>query len=186
MYSQSIQNSWSSFLQRQLFTKRKGIFNLQRTQLCYSTFLIIWKILKNPLVGWPIVAGIIGFDSSINIESGWNFRKNQNPITTVCCLQSDVSRSYALRIRMSFQMHILSDVSIGFNVAPILTNIYMALLKNELKNKCNTDPKLIWPVLFLETFHWWWIWFYHRSSCRYNLLDWKIQWTSRYNQNRQI
>ena len=24
----------------------------------------------------------------------------------------------------------------------------MALLENELKIKCNSDPKLIWPVLF--------------------------------------
>ena len=36
----------------------------------------------------------------------------------------------------------------GTNVAPILTNIYMAMLENELKVKCETDPKLIWPVLF--------------------------------------
>ena len=36
----------------------------------------------------------------------------------------------------------------GTNVAPILTNIYMAMLENELKVKCETDSKLIWPVLF--------------------------------------
>ena len=36
----------------------------------------------------------------------------------------------------------------GTNVTPILTNIYMAMLENELKVKCKTDPKLIWPVLF--------------------------------------
>ena len=36
----------------------------------------------------------------------------------------------------------------GTNVTPILTNIYMALLEIELKNKCKSDPKLIWPVLF--------------------------------------
>jgi len=36
----------------------------------------------------------------------------------------------------------------GTKVAPILTNIYMAMLENELKQKCNADPKLIWPVLF--------------------------------------
>jgi len=36
----------------------------------------------------------------------------------------------------------------GTNVAPILTNIYMAMLENELKMKCEADPKLIWPVLF--------------------------------------
>ena len=36
----------------------------------------------------------------------------------------------------------------GTNVAPILTNIYMAMLENELKIKCCSDPKFIWPVLF--------------------------------------
>ena len=36
----------------------------------------------------------------------------------------------------------------GTNVAPILTNIYMALLENELKSKCESDPKLIWPIRF--------------------------------------
>ena len=36
----------------------------------------------------------------------------------------------------------------GTNVAPILTNIYMAMLEIELKMKCKTDPKLIWPILF--------------------------------------
>ena len=36
----------------------------------------------------------------------------------------------------------------GTNVALILTNIYMALLEIELKNKCKSDAKLIWPVLF--------------------------------------
>ena len=36
----------------------------------------------------------------------------------------------------------------GTNVVPILTNIYMAMLENELKIKCCSNPKLIWPVLF--------------------------------------
>ena len=35
----------------------------------------------------------------------------------------------------------------GKNVAPIFTNTYMAMLENELKAKCKTDPKLIWPIL---------------------------------------
>ena len=36
----------------------------------------------------------------------------------------------------------------GIIVAPILTNMYMAMLENEFKMKCKTDPKLIWRVLF--------------------------------------
>ena len=37
-------------------------------------------------------------------------------------------------------------LKVGTNVAPILTNIYKAMLENEFKMKCKTDPKLIWPV----------------------------------------
>ena len=37
----------------------------------------------------------------------------------------------------------------GTNVAPILANIYMAMLENELRLlKCNFDPKFKWPTLF--------------------------------------
>ena len=44
--------------------------------------------------------------------------------------------------------HQIFGLIMGMNVAPILTNIYMAMLENELKMKCKSDPKLIWPVLF--------------------------------------
>ena len=33
------------------------------------------------------------------------------------------------------------------NVAPILANIYMARLENELRNKCLLEPKFKWPIL---------------------------------------
>ena len=39
-------------------------------------------------------------------------------------------------------------VIMGTNVAPILTNIYLARLENILRNKCVTDNKLVWPILF--------------------------------------
>ena len=42
----------------------------------------------------------------------------------------------------------ISNKFMGTNVAPILTNIYTAMLEIELKLKCETDPKLIWPVHF--------------------------------------
>ena len=38
----------------------------------------------------------------------------------------------------------------GTNVAPILTNIYMALLENELKNKCKSNPKFKSGQFFLN------------------------------------
>ena len=36
----------------------------------------------------------------------------------------------------------------GTNVAPILANIYMAKLEALLKEKCKTDIKLKYPILF--------------------------------------
>ena len=32
-------------------------------------------------------------------------------------------------------------------MAPILANIYVAMLENELRAKCKNDPKLNWPIL---------------------------------------
>ena len=39
-------------------------------------------------------------------------------------------------------------VIMGTNVAPILANIYLAILEKLLKDKCKFDKKLIWPVMF--------------------------------------
>ena len=36
----------------------------------------------------------------------------------------------------------------GTDVAPILADIYMAMLENELRLKCKFDPKFKWPILF--------------------------------------
>ena len=38
-------------------------------------------------------------------------------------------------------------IIMGTNVAPILANIYVAMLENELRAKCKNDPKLKRPVL---------------------------------------
>ena len=40
------------------------------------------------------------------------------------------------------------DIIMGTNVAPILANIFMAMLENELRSKCILDPKLKRPILF--------------------------------------
>ena len=42
-------------------------------------------------------------------------------------------------------------IIVGSIVAPILANIYMALLENELRKKCMLDPQIKWSVL-LKTF----------------------------------
>ena len=39
-------------------------------------------------------------------------------------------------------------VIMGTNVAPILANIYLLRLEKLWLEKCKTDEKLIWPVLF--------------------------------------
>ena len=36
----------------------------------------------------------------------------------------------------------------GTNLAPILTNLYLTMLQEELKKKCVHDKKLKWPTLF--------------------------------------
>jgi len=38
----------------------------------------------------------------------------------------------------------------GTNLAPILANLYLAMLQEELKKKCVNDQKLKWPKLFLR------------------------------------
>ena len=39
----------------------------------------------------------------------------------------------------------------GTNLAPILANLYLAMLQEEFKKKCVHDKKLKWPSLF-QTF----------------------------------
>ena len=38
----------------------------------------------------------------------------------------------------------------GTNLAPILANLYLAMLQEELKKKCVHDKKLKWPTIFLR------------------------------------
>ena len=41
-------------------------------------------------------------------------------------------------------------IIMGTNLAPILANHYLAMLQEELKNKCKHDVNLKWPKLFLR------------------------------------
>jgi len=41
-------------------------------------------------------------------------------------------------------------IIMGTNLAPILANLYLAMLQEELKSKCKHDTKLKWPKLFLR------------------------------------
>ena len=41
-------------------------------------------------------------------------------------------------------------IIMGTNLAPILANLYLAMLQEELKKKCVNDRKLKWPKLFLR------------------------------------
>ena len=170
-------------------------------------FYIIWKILKNPPVGRPIVAGykwiftpasiFVGhflkefyskFDSILNdslslvklLENN-RFDKNCflftidfkslytnipvedaiNSIRKLCFdFQNIIPNAHFIIELLDLVLHSslmvfdgeyfqqIFGLIMGTNVAPILTNIYMAMLENELKIKCCSDPKLIWPVLF--------------------------------------
>ena len=40
-------------------------------------------------------------------------------------------------------------IIMGTNLAPILANLYLAMLQEELEKKCTHDFKLKWPRLFL-------------------------------------
>ena len=42
------------------------------------------------------------------------------------------------------------DIIRGTNVAPIIVNINVAMLENELRRKCMNDPKLKWPILLIR------------------------------------
>ena len=41
-------------------------------------------------------------------------------------------------------------IIMGTNLAPILGNLYLAMLQEELKNKCKHDLNLKWPKLFIK------------------------------------
>ena len=166
-------------------------------------FYVIWKILKNPPVGRPIITGykwiftpasiFVGhflkeFDSILNDNLSLvklleisRFDKNCflftidfksfytnipvddaiKSIKQLCFDFENVIPNAHFIIElldlvlnsslMTFDGEYFQQIFgliMGTNVTPILTNIYMAMLENELKVKCKTDPKLIWPVLF--------------------------------------
>ena len=39
-------------------------------------------------------------------------------------------------------------IAMGTNVAPILANLYLAMLEHKLKEQTKNDPKMIWPSLW--------------------------------------
>ena len=65
-------------------------------------------------------------------------------------------------------------IIMGTNLAPILANLYLAMLQEELKKKCVNDQKLKWPKLFFA-FHRRWIWNHGRLKKRCRILDKPIQ-----------
>ena len=170
-------------------------------------FYIIWKILKNPPVGRPIVAGYNWILTPASIFVG-HFLKDfyvkfdgilKDSISLVRILEKtkfefgiflftvDFESLYtnipvldAIEMikRLVFQyQNVISNahfiielldivlknslmtfdkeyfqqifgIIMGTNLAPILANLYLAMLQEELKKKCVHDKKLKWPVLF--------------------------------------
>jgi hypothetical protein len=39
-------------------------------------------------------------------------------------------------------------IAMGTNIAPILANLYLAMLEKKLKEQTKDDPKMIWPILW--------------------------------------
>ena len=94
------------------------------TMLNIPHFYIIWKVLKNPLVGWLIVAVYKWIFNPASIfvgnflqefsqnsipfsMTGWawsNFQKNQDLLTIAFCLQS-ILKVYTQTFRWMIQMH---------------------------------------------------------------------------------
>ena len=50
---------------------------------------------------------------------------------------------------MSFEWEYFQQnvgIIMGTDVAPVLANVYMAMLENELCRKCVSDPNKKWPI----------------------------------------
>ena len=172
-------------------------------------FYIIWKILKNPIVGRPIVAGYnwiltpasifvgtllkdfyskfdgilkdslslikilektkfnidsflftVDFESlytNIPVKDAIEMMKKlvfqfqnviQNAHFVIDLLDLVLKNSLMTFDKEYFQQ--IFGIIMGTNLAPILANLYLAMLQEELKNKCKHDVKLKWPKLFLR------------------------------------
>jgi len=188
-------------------TKKEADFLLSKIYIFdIPHFYIIWKILKNPIVGRPIVAGynwlltpasiFVGyylkefyskfkniltdslslvkllaemkFDkdsflftvdfknlySNISVKDALElmrrlFFKYQNVIPNahlILELMELVLSSAIMKFQKKFFKQILGIV-MGTNLAPILANIYMAMLEEELMIIC-INKNVKWPILF--------------------------------------
>ena len=74
-------------------------------------------------------------------------------------------------------------ILMGTNLAPILANLYLAMLQEEVKEKCGHDLKLKWPEFFLR-FSRRWFRNYGSLEKRCRILDKPIQWYKKNNQYR--
>ena len=73
-------------------------------------------------------------------------------------------------------------IIMGTNLAPILANLYLAMLQEELKKKCKHDTKLKWPSLFLRFIDDGFGSMEGTKKCR--ILDLSIQQSKRNHKNR--
>ena len=170
-------------------------------------FYIIWKILKKPMVGRPIVAGYNWILTPASIFVG-TFLKDfyskfdgilKDSLSLIKILEKSkfdinsflftvdfeslytnipVNDAIEMMKRLVFQFqNVISNahfvielleivlkknlmtfdkeyfqqifgIIMGTNLAPILANLYLAMLQEELKKKCANDQKLKWPKLF--------------------------------------
>ena len=188
-------------------TKKEAEFLMSKMYI-YNIphFYIIWKILKNPIVGRPIVAGynwiltpasiFVGhhlkafyskFENILNDSLSLVKLLGKTKIDNDCFLftvdfqnlYSNISVKDALELlkRLVFKYqnvipnaHLIIElielvlnsaimefqkvfykqilgIVMGTNLAPILANIYMAMLEEELKTICK-NKNIKWPIMF--------------------------------------
>ena len=172
-------------------------------------FCIIWKILKNPPVGRPIVAGYnriltpasifvgyflkefyVKFDgilkdslslvkilekTKFNLKSFLFTVDFESLYTNIPVLDAiEIMKKLVFQFQnvipnahfvielldivlknslMTFDKEYFQQIFgiiMGTNLAPILANLYLAMLQEELKKKCVHDKKLKWPTIFLR------------------------------------
>ena len=195
--------------------KKNGICSTKEAEFLLSKmnnfdiphFYIIWKILKDPIVGRPIVAGynwiltpasifvghylkefckkfdsiLLDTKSLVKLLENEKFDENCSlftvdfkslytniPVQHAIELMKELVREYKDILPnanliidllelvlenslMEFQKEYFQQIFgiiMGTNVAPILTNLYLAKLEKILKEKTKNDPKMVWPILF--------------------------------------
>ena len=116
---------------------------LQKTKFNYDSFLFTVK--------WESLYTNIPVNDAIKMMKKLVFQFQnviQNAHFVIELLDIVLKNSLMTFDKEYFQQ--IFGIIMGTNLAPILANVYMAMLQEELKRKCKHDKKLKWPSLFLR------------------------------------